>query len=500
MRRALRATSRALAGLVLALPLAVAAFLATGPGHALARRLAVATRERVVDGRVRIGSLGGPLWRSMELKNVELEMPDGRPVIRIARLALHYDLLDLLRRRFVASRVEIDGPTVVVEEGADGHLNIEHLFRLLEPRSGPPGTRPLVDLHGVQLSNGTFVLRERTDSGAAGERRFNHVGFDLTRLRLSDPDSVGIVADIRSLAVSISDPAVRVTDASGRVTLAGDSARFDLARLALPGTAGVAHGVVRWGKGATGGRAKLDLAANLRRASFADFRWAMAGLPEAGGGRLEVRARLMEDGGSSWKFLDADLRSGRSWVRGSGDVTVAARGGVRIQRLDLDAEPLELALLVPFLGKAPLTGLVNGRLTASGALDSLAVDADLAFTDERVSSRPRSEVRGSGVVSLGGRDGFAFHHFAVTQANLALATIELVAPSVTLKGRLGMVGDLDGSWKAATFGGTLSHTDGPGAASTLRGTVRLTLADTVRIEGEMVADSLSLDDVAKSYP
>ncbi len=499
MRRALLVTGGLIVGLG-AVVLAAAAVLASGPGHALARRFAVAALERVVDGRVRIGSVGGPLWRAVELKDVALSMPDGRPVVRIQRLEVHYALTDLVRRRFVASRVELDLPTVVLEEGADGHLNIEHLFRLLAPRRGPAGARPLVDLHDVQLSHGAFVLREPTDSGTVRERRFLAVGFDLARLRVSHPDSVGIVADIHRLAVSISDPAIRVTDASGHVAIEGDSVWFDLTRLTLPGTAGIVHGVARWGKGVVGGRARLDLAANLRRASFADFHWAVAGLPRSGGGRLELRARLMADGGSAWRFRGADLRAGRSWVRGSGDIILAPRRAARIPKLDLDAAPLDLALLVPFLGKLPVAGLVSGRLTAAGTLDSLMVDADLAFTDERVPGGPRNEVKGAGVVSLGGRDGFVFHHFGVAQADLALATIETMAPSVTLKGRLGMVGDLDGPWKAATFGGTLAHTDGPGAASRLHGTLRLTLADTVHIDADMMADSVSLDDVARSYP
>ena len=499
MRRALRVTGLAIAGLVVVVLAAAAAFLATGPGHAVARRLATAALERMVDGRVRIGSLGGPLWRAIELKDVELATPDGHPVVLLPRLEVHYSLTDLLRRRFVASRVVLDAPTVVLEEGADGHSNIEHLFRLLEPRRGPPGRRPVVVLHDVLMSNGTFVLRERTDSGTLRERRFSGLAFDLARLRVSDPDSVGIVADIHRLAVAVSDPAVRVTDAAGRVVIEGDSARFDLDRVALPGTAGIAHGMVRWGKGTAGGRAKLDLAANLGRASFADFHWTTAGLPETGGGRLAVRVRLLADGGSQWRFRDADLRSGRSWLRGFCDVTVAPHRAVGIQ-LDVDVEPLDLARLVPFLGKMPIAGLVSGRLVGAGTPDSMAVRADLVLTDERIPSRPRSAVKGSGVVSLGGTDEFVFHHFALTQSDVALATIAVWAPSVTLKGRLELVGDLDGPWKDATFGGTLSHTDGPGPISRLRGTGRLTLADTVQVEADMVADSVSLDDIAKSYP
>jgi translocation and assembly module TamB len=208
----------------------------------------------------------------------------------------------------------------------------------------------------------------------------------------------------------------------------------------------------------------------------------------------------MADGGSSWRFRGVDLHSGRSWIRGSGDVTVAPGGRAILQNLDLDAEPLDLGLLVPFLGKLPVAGTVSGHVTASGPLASLTVGTDLTFTDERVATHPRNDVRGSGVVSLGGTDGFTFHHFTVTRADLALATVERIAPSVTLHGRLGMAGDFDGPWRAATFRGALSHTDGPGAASRLHGSMRLTLADTVRIDAEVIADSVSLDDVAKSYP
>ena len=497
-RRALLVTLGLLAGLVVLGLAAVTALLASGPGHALARRLAVSALTRAVDGRVRIGALGGPLWRELDARDVELATPDGRPVIRVARLTARYSLVDLVRRRFVLSRVAVEAPAVTIEEGADGHLNIEHLFRLLEPHAGPPGRRPLVDLRNVTLVRGSFVLRERGAGGAVRARQFTGIKMDLARLRASHPDTAGVEIDIRHLAVAISDPATAVRDAAGRATVEGDSVRFALRQLALPGTVGAAHGVVRWGRGVTAGRARLDLAANLRRASFADFRWAVAGLPATGGGRLRVRARLLERG-SEWSFADADLRSGRSAVRGSADVVAPPDGPVRFRKLAIDAGPLDLALLEPFLGKLPVGGVVNGHLTASGPLTGLAADADLWFTDERVAGRPVNRVSGSGVVALGGRDGFTFHHFAVTDATLSMGTIERFAPSVGLKGQIGLLGDLDGPWRAATFGGTLSHEDGGGAPSRLRGTLRLGLDDTLRIDADVTADSVSLDDLSRSY-
>ena len=498
LRRGLLIGGALVAGLVALVIAAIALILATGPGHAVARRLAVAALERAVDGRVRIGSFGGTLWRTIELRDVELSMPDGRPVIRVPRLAARYSLTDLLRGRYVATRVELYGPTVVLEPAADGRLNIEHLFRLGSP-PGPSHPRPVVDLHDVHLAHGSVTLRERAARGAMRERRFLGVALDLARLRASDPDSAGVAIDVRHLAVAVSDPAARVKDASGHVVIEGDSVRFDLAHLALPGTSGLVHGVVRWGAGAAGGRAGLEFAADLRRASFADFRWAAPGLPGAGGGRVAVRARMLGKGGSEWTFRDADLKAGRSSVRGTVDLVVAPSGGVTLRALDLTAAPLDLALLTPFLGRMPVVGTVGGHLTASGPLTALDVREDLTFYDERVPGRPANTVAGSGVVSLGGPDGFTFHHFAVAASDLSMLTVQKFAPPVMLQGRLAAVGDLDGPWQAATFGGTLVHRDGPGA-SRLHGKLLLAFADTLHIDADLVADSVSLDDVGRSYP
>jgi len=498
-RRVLRVALELLALVVVVGLAAALGLMASGPGHAVARRLVVAALERAVDGRVRIGSLGGHLWRQLQLRDVELATPDGRPAIRVARVTVDYDLADLVLHRYVASHVTLDAPAVTIEEGADGHLNIEHLFRLLGPHTGPPGRRPMVDLRNVRLTHGSLVLRERGAAGSMRARQFTGIQMDLARLRPSNPDTAGVVVDIRRLAVAISDPAVQVRDAVGRATVEGDSVRFDLTRLALPGTAGAAHGMVRWGRGLAAGRARIEFAASLRRASFADFRWAVPGLPASGGGKLLARARLFEHG-SEWSFADADLRSGRSAVRGAVDLVAPPDRPVEIGKLDLDAEPLDLAVLEPFLGKLPVAGLVRGHLTASGPLGGLAVGADLAFTDERAAGHPTSRVTGSGVVTVGGRDGFTFHHFAATGASLAMGTIERFAPSVALKGRLGLVGDVDGPWKDATLVGTLEHGDDQGAPSRLRGTIRLGFVDTLRVDADVVADSLSLDDLARSYP
>ena len=453
-----------------------------------------------MDGRVQIGSLEGPLWRAATIRDLTLATSDGRPVIRVARVAASYRLLDLVRGRYVLSHVVIEGPILRLEPAADGRLTLAHLLRLGAAPGAPSGKRALVDLRDVRVSGGTVVLR--TPEGAAGkvrERRFLGLNVDLARLRASDPDSTAVLAVVRGLAVRATDPPARVTDASGQATLDGDSLRFAFARLDLAGSAGSARGVVRWGAATRRGAPTLDVAASLGRASLADFGWTVAGLPAQGGGSVAARVRLWPGGGVAVALDDADLTTGRSTLRGSAAFTVGRPGGSTIERLDVEAEPFDLALLAPFLGPMPVAGVVRGHLTASGKPASLTVGADLAFSDDRAPGQPVSAVAGAGTVSLGGRAGIAFRHFAVSRSDVALATIEGLAKAVTLRGRLRLVGDLDGPWKDAAFDGVLRHEDGA-EASVVRGAVRLTLADTVAVHADVVADSLSLDDLAASYP
>ena len=502
MRRVLIRAGGFVAGVVLAGAAVLATVLATGPGHALARRLVLSALTSAVDGRVTIGALSGSLWRTADLRDVELATPDGQPVIRVARARVTYSLPELLRGRILLSHVSLERPTVTLEEGADGHLNIEHLFRTLEPGQ-PGGSRALVALRDVRLVDGTVIVRGRpAPDDDPPEVRFTKLDLDAVRVRASHPDSSGVVVDLRKLAVAVSDPAVRLTDAAGRVIIEGDSVRFDLTRVALPGTSGRARGVVRWGAGASGGRPKVELAADLPRASFADFRWALRGLPEQGGGRTAMRMRMLGGGVDEFTFRDADLASGRSHLRGSLSLVLGGKAGARIDSLAVDLAPLDLALLTPFLGPPPVDGTVSGRLRAEGWPASLRVATDLALTDEGVAGHPVTRATGSGFVTVGGPAGIAFHSFTLTGSDVALGTIEKLAPSVTLKGRLALVGTLDGPWRDASFVGTLRHDDGggPGVESSARGTAHLTLGDTVRVAADLVADSLSLDDLARSYP
>jgi translocation and assembly module TamB len=498
-RRILLVVGGALLALVLAGAAFGAALLATAPGRDALRRYAVRVLQDQIDGSVSIGAIGGSLWRTVEARDVLLATRDGRPAIRVGRLRVGFALSDLVRKRFVFRSVELVRPTLVLEQGADGRWNVEHLFKLLEPKHGPPGSRPLVDLWGVRLRDGTLILRQRAGGGRVRERTVLGLDLDLARLRASHPDSAAIVAEVDRLAGRLSDPALVVTKADGDVALEGDSLRFDLDHFELPGTRAALAGRVRWG----GARTALDLSVNARRFSFADLAGAAPTLPRTGGGRLALRARLLESGAAEYDVREFAIETGRTAASGRVRVTTGERGGLSIRAMDVALVPLDFAVLAPFVDSLPVRGLVRGRVRGAGALADLAVDADLAFTDEAVEGRPTNVVIGRGRLGLGGQEQLVFHRLVLQRGEFDLGTVRRFAPVVSLLGRIAAAGTLTGPWRNATFEGTLRHLMPAEPAlpvSIVRGTVHLALADTVRIDADVTADSLSFDLLARSYP
>ncbi|MFI5280137.1 MAG: translocation/assembly module TamB domain-containing protein, partial [Gemmatimonadales bacterium] len=93
-----------------------------------------------------------------------------------------------------------------------------------------------------------------------------------------------------------------------------------------------------------------------------------------------------------------------------------------------------------------------------------------------------------------------FQAFAVRRADVDLLTVHHFASSVDLPGRLRAAGVLDGQWRDASFRGTLVHAGGDSLASSVRGSMRLGLLDTARIDADLDVDSLSLDLLRRRYP
>ena len=485
----------AAAGLLLA-AFAAVALLATAPGHGVLRRLVVSELARAVHGRISIGSVGGNLWHAVELRDVTIETADGRPAIHAERVSARFALADLLRSRFRFGGVEVVRPVVVLEQGLDGAWNVQRLFAAHErPPTG--NRRPFVELVGARVLDGTVVIRQPQSRDSMVAREVTGLTAELTWLRLSHPDSAAIVARFASLAATVHNPDLVISRAAGDAALSGDSLRFAFASVALPASAVSASGTVRW----RGGHTIVEAAVTARRFAFADVRsLAPRLLPETGGGSASLRLRLASDGGSEFDLAEAQLRTGRSAVRGRGKVTVGGRGGVSLRGLDVSLAPLDLALLRRYADSVPVRGLLRGHVAADGALSSLAVRTDVAWTDEATPGAPVNHVSSRGRLRLGHPEGVVFQAFALRAADVDLGSVHRFAPSLDLSGRLRLAGVLDGPWRDASYRGTLTHVGDDGLASAVSGSLRLGLRDTLRLDADVDVDSLSLDLLRRRYP
>ena len=460
----------------------------------MVRRWAAQALERVLDGRVTIGAVGGALWHAVELRDVTVTMPDGRPVLRVQRVRVTFALTDLLRSRYRIVGVSLLRPVVVLEQGADGRWNVGRLMRLGGPR--PRAARPYVELLDARVLDGTLIVRERPRAGHVNVRTLDGLDADLARLRISHPDSTAVVASVRSLAARMYNPDILVRKADGLAVLDGDSLRLAFDHVALPATSGAVSALVRLG----GPRTALDASINFRRLDVADLRGLAPWLPRAGEGSLALRLRLRADGSTEADVRDANLRSGRSAVAGKVTLTVGVGGGVSLRRMDLVLRPLDLAQLAPYVRSLPVRGLVRGRLRGAGSLTSLAVDGDLTWADEAVAGTAVNLLRGRGRLLLGGPDALAFEAFTLDRADFDLRTVRRYAPPLVLDGRLQAAGSLEGPWRDASFRGTLEQVGEGGLATRLHGGVRLGLSDPVRLDADLVLDSLSLALLHRTYP
>lgn len=470
--------------------------LNTAPGRRALKRWTENTVGGLIDGRVTIGSVNLSVFGSLDIRDIAFTMPGGAPAIQVERLRAGFGLRDLLRGRFRFAHVTLVRPVIVLEQAVDGHWNLEHLFKMKDQPPGPHTRRPLVDLRDLTIADGMITIREQPSPGQFRVRVLTAVNGDFARLRPSHPDSVALVGTIRKLAVRIDNPALVLLDTKGDFALDGDSLWFTLEHILLPHSHIDAAGMLRGG----GEHPSLDAAINATRFDLADFRGVTTSLPDDGAGRARLHARLTADGGTVIDLADGELRTGRSAAQGKGLFIITPRGDVSVRGMDLVLRPFDLALLAPYVDSLPARGLVRGRLRGTGPMTDLLVDADLDWADENTPGAPNNHVDGRGRIALGGPAELVFRGFAARRLDFDLGTIRHFAPSVLLAGRLHAQGTLTGPWRDAQFNGAIQHT-GPGAlASALHGGLRLGLADPVRVDADLVVDSLSLDLLRLTYP
>ncbi|MGH7699227.1 MAG: translocation/assembly module TamB domain-containing protein [Gemmatimonadales bacterium] len=515
VRRSLAVALWAIVGLLACFLGALGALVGTDAGRRLLTRAVETSVAGAVTGTVQIGEVRGTLLTSLMLSDVRLFDADTSLVAWLPRVELSYNPFDLAAGRIVLLELGLGQPVINLVEYPSGRLNIEELLRLGLPDTGtsPKRPPPLVVFRNVEIVEGDLTLRLQDRASpddsvheihaTAGPnrwrvRRFQRLDAQLATFRLSSPRESGILVEIRDLAAQLTDPALELRAARGRVLVLGDSLRADLARLELPGSRVAGRGWVRWPRDTL----TYDLDIRADSATLADFAFIDSRFPPGAvlRGDLALRSRGARVLEVRLDPLDLTYRGGRLAGRVTA-VSAAGEGLVALRQADLVATELDLDLPRAFLDTLPFAGRLSGHTVADGRLADLAIGIDWTFRDSLVEGWPVTRIRGRGGVDLESAAGLTFRAFAVDYGEVDLGTVQRLVPAFALEGTLDAAGTLDGPYRNAQFSGTLRHRDPGGPPSVVRGVVRLdSRGDTLGVYADVAADSLSFDGLRGSFP
>jgi len=422
------------------------------------------------------------------------------------------------------SSVTLDHPTLQLIKLRNGRMNYEEVLGI---RKGPGGgTSPLLDFYKVRVTSGTLRIAlpwnpDRSlrtvaarDSALAAERakpgRVIEEGPDglrrvillsdlnarFARLRITTPDRKPFTADIDSLATRISDPAVTLTDAVGRVRLHADSAIFSLSRGALPDTRFSGGGAVTWPRDTI----LFDFQVTSPYVNLDDLHWVSPDFPAMTGSGV-LAAKSETGARTAYDIRDLHLQHGDQHIDGDLVAITDRKRGLGFRDMRVTLRNLDLDAARAYIDSLPFYGGLSGTVAGAGFLDAMDVTIDWAFADDSVPGRPVSRIAGAGITGATRDSGLSFTHFTVSRSDVDLHTVRRLAPAVILEGRLAAAGVLDGPLHNVTFRGTATQRDGDRPPSTATGTLYLdTRSDSLSMVTDVTFDPLSFEGIRRAFP
>ena len=489
-------------------------------------------------GSVYIGRITGGLLGGFAVDSFALRDTSGQLVVSAGRTTVEYDPRDLLDRRLLVKRLEVEHPYIHLVQHEDGSWNYKQIFKRakeqVERRVGRKfGDFVVVD--EARVRDATFLLTmpwhpadslrgARRDSaiaehlgrpgGAFRRTRDGHFAHTyrwtegyavLSHARIADPDSVGRSFVVDTLHVVESEPPFRFRNARANVRQLGDSVWFEAPHFDTPASTGRGRGKVVWGSGLP---TRYDIRVWGDSVSLKDVAWVYPTLPTTGGGTmvLHIRNDPKNLRVIDYRLTEMDVRTTGSRLRGA--MTFAVGGPVLVVKdVDVRADPVDFDLLRTFAGgpfpvdwQGTVTGTVRAR---GGPLTHFVVDdADVVYRDKHVRGAV-SRLTGRGGLNILDPEFTEFHDFAVDVASLDLRTIQYLYPEFPpLGGTIQGVATLDSSWLDVRFrDADVTHRNGPETPSRVTGSGRVTYGDEFMVyDVDVVARPLSLPMMARAYP
>ena len=485
----MRVVARALAGLGWALlSLAAAAGLALSAAALLAiapfARPAIASAvvgvlDDAIAGRLELQAIEVLPHGGLELRGLKVFDPDGHLVLDVGRARVFVDVT-ALRARTVGLTVELEAPSVLLEQEADGGISLSRALAPSHPR--PSGAAPAPSAGGgggwtLHLSRLDLHGGEVWWVDATGMTRLEAGSVDVVARGTAGPRRSRVEVRLRGeLHAPVASPVALDLVA----TVAGDTLRVPVLKLEAGGTAveAVAEGDIA----ARRGRAaltRLGISREQARAlvpatpAGADVR--ATGYAESDGATLTAALRVepAEPGGAGGRgdaavaarlkalghaagfdvALDRLDPSRLAATAPAGEVTLSAHGAAAGTSLEDGRARLALALSRSRLRRGEVTRAEIALRVARGTID----------LDRLSAAAPGLSVSGGGTWRRGGPvSGSATvdaQDLAAASRNLSLL---LGAPAPAVGGRARLAAQLSGTADTPALSGTL---DGPALRS-----------------------------------
>jgi len=496
----------------------------TPPGRNLLARTVSRALDRIIIGQVKVGAISGSFVYDLTLENLVVRDTSGALLADLPRVRVTYRLPNLLAGEVLLSSVTLDHPTLQLIKYRNGRMNYEEVLGLGKGKGGGPS--PLIDFYKVKVNGGTLRIAlpwnpgssvrtvAQHDSALAAERakpgRVIEEGPDglrkvillsdldarFSRLRITTPDRQPFTADIDSLATRVSDPAVTLRDAVGRVRLHGDSAIFSLSRGALPDTRFSGGGALTWPHDTT----LFDFQVTSPYVNLDDLHWVSPQFPAMTGSGV-LAAKSETGARTAYDIRDLHLRGGEQRIDGALVAITDRKRGLGFRDMRVTLKDLDLDAARAYVDSLPFYGTLSGTLSGAGFLDAMDLTLDWAFADARVPGHPVSRIAGDGIAGAIRDSGLTFTNFEVRRSDVDLRTVRLLAPAVILHGRLAATGTLDGRLRNVTFRGSARQQDGDLPPSVASGTVHLdTRFDSLSLSTDVAFDPLAFDGIRPAFP
>lgn len=527
------------AGVLLLIALGVVALLVavtqTDFGRNRVRGLAMGALKVAMRGRgsIYFGKLGGNFVTGFTVDSIAIRDSEDSLFLATGPVRVQYDPRDLLDKRIRLDLLDIQHPVIDLRRHADHSWNFQRIFPSGPPsRTHEPKFGDYVVMDSVALHDGSLLLTEpwdaadslhgarrdsatraalrstdheirRTSEGLKQTRRFAHLELVSSGAHIADPDSAGRVIQVARLDVDVSDPPFDISHASGLVRILGDSVWLTMRHFDLPGSTGSASGKVWWGNDLP---TRYDLHIAGDSVSMADIAWVYPTLPRTGGGRMQLAIRNERDlHVLDYVLTQVDVRTAKSHLTGAMTFGVG-KPVLIVKDVSLAASPLDFAFLRALNG-GPFPVNWNGEFTGTvrgpgGPVDRFQIDeARLTFRDANVPGAVSRFMAHGGVDILSPAQA-KFHALALNVGTLDLRTIHYLFPSFPrLAGTITGTATLDSIWTDVRFrDADVAQHDGPGPATHVTGSGRITYAEPVAFDVTLDASPLAFTTLARSYP